>query len=45
MALPERPAERHRQVAGLFTDKVRRTRSWDAPSPVAAGPPATSCAT
>ena len=34
MALPDRPAERHRQVAGLFTDRVRGTRSWDAPSPV-----------
>ena len=29
------PAERHRQVAGLFTERVRGTRSWDAPSPVA----------
>lgn len=35
MALSERPAERHRQVAGLFTDRVRGARSWDAPSPVA----------
>jgi uncharacterized protein (TIGR03086 family) len=35
MALSDRPAERHRQVAGLFTDRVRATRSWDAPSPVA----------
>jgi hypothetical protein len=35
MALPDRPSERHRQVAGLFTDRVRGTRSWDAPSPVA----------
>jgi uncharacterized protein (TIGR03086 family) len=35
MALPERPAERHRQVAGQFTDRVRGTRFWDAPSPVA----------
>src|ERR1700719_210157 len=35
MGLPDRPAERHRQVAGLFTDRVRGTRSWDAPSPVA----------
>jgi uncharacterized protein (TIGR03086 family) len=34
MALPDRPADRHRQVAGLFTDRVRGTRSWDAPSPV-----------
>jgi uncharacterized protein (TIGR03086 family) len=35
MALSDRPAERHRQVAGLFADRVRGTKSWDAPSPVA----------
>jgi uncharacterized protein (TIGR03086 family) len=35
MALSDRPAERHRQIAGQFTDRVRGTRSWDAPSPVA----------
>jgi len=35
MTLPELPADRHRQVAGLFTERVRGTRSWDAPSPVA----------
>ena len=34
MALSDRPAERHRQVAGLFTERVGGTRSWDAPSPV-----------
>jgi uncharacterized protein (TIGR03086 family) len=34
MALSDRPAERHRQVAGLFTERVGATRSWDAPSPV-----------
>ena len=34
MTLPDVPAERHRQVAGLFTDRVRGTRSWDAPAPV-----------
>jgi uncharacterized protein (TIGR03086 family) len=34
MTLPELPADRHRQVAGLFTDRVRGTGSWDAPSPV-----------
>ncbi|MEU8178532.1 TIGR03086 family metal-binding protein [Microbispora hainanensis] len=34
MALPDHPAERHRQVAGLFTERVRGTRAWDAPSPV-----------
>jgi len=35
MALSDRPAERHRQVGQLFTDRVRGTRFWDAPSPVA----------
>ncbi|GAA2640110.1 TIGR03086 family metal-binding protein [Paractinoplanes durhamensis] len=35
MALSDRPAERHRQVAGLFTERVRGTRDWDAPAPVA----------
>jgi uncharacterized protein (TIGR03086 family) len=35
MALPEAPAERHRQIGGTFTDRVRGTRSWDVPSPVA----------
>ncbi|OLT10579.1 TIGR03086 family protein [Actinomadura sp. CNU-125] len=35
MALPEHPAERHRQVAGLFTERAQGTRSWDAPAPVA----------
>ena len=34
MALSDRPAERHQQVAGLFTERVRGTRSWDAPAPV-----------
>jgi uncharacterized protein (TIGR03086 family) len=34
MALPDEPAERHRQIAGLFTERVRGTRSWDAPAPV-----------
>ena len=34
MVLSDRPAERHRQVAGLFTEWVCGTRSWDAPSPV-----------
>ncbi|GIH22685.1 hypothetical protein Aph01nite_09950 [Acrocarpospora phusangensis] len=36
MALSDLPAERHRQIAGLFTDRVRATRSWDVPSPVPA---------
>jgi uncharacterized protein (TIGR03086 family) len=35
MTLPELPADRHRQVAALFTKRVRATPSWDAPSPVA----------
>jgi len=35
MALSDRSAERHRQIAGRFTDVVRGTRSWDEPSPVA----------
>jgi len=35
MALPDRPAERHREIGRVFTDRVRGTRSWDAPSPVA----------
>ncbi|WP_329069878.1 TIGR03086 family metal-binding protein [Amycolatopsis sp. NBC_01480] len=34
MALPEKPAERHREVAGRFTERVRDTQDWDAPSPV-----------
>ncbi|MFS2292673.1 MAG: maleylpyruvate isomerase N-terminal domain-containing protein [Actinomadura sp.] len=29
------PAERHRRIAGVFTGRVRGTRSRDAPSPVA----------
>ena len=35
MALSDRPAERHRQIGRVFTDRVRGTRSWTAPSPVA----------
>ncbi|GGK03909.1 hypothetical protein GCM10010123_37340 [Pilimelia anulata] len=35
MALPDPPAERHRQVSSGFTDRVRGARSWDAPAPVA----------
>ncbi|WP_169945970.1 maleylpyruvate isomerase N-terminal domain-containing protein [Microbispora sp. H11081] len=34
MALSDHPAERHRQVAGLFTERVRGVRSWDASAPV-----------
>jgi uncharacterized protein (TIGR03086 family) len=35
MALSDRPAERHREVGGAFTERVRATRVWDVPSPVA----------
>jgi len=35
MSLPEAPAERHRQIGGTFTDRVRGIRAWDVPSPVA----------
>jgi hypothetical protein len=35
MALSDRPAERHREIGRAFTDRVRGTRSWDVPSPVA----------
>ncbi|HEU5420666.1 MAG TPA: TIGR03086 family metal-binding protein [Streptosporangiaceae bacterium] len=35
MALSDHPAERHRQAGGLFTDRVRGTRNWDAATPVA----------
>jgi uncharacterized protein (TIGR03086 family) len=34
MALSDQPAARHRQVARSFTEKVRGTQNWDAPSPV-----------
>lgn len=35
MALPDRPAERHRAVAATFTERVQGTRDWDAAAPVA----------
>lgn len=35
MALSDRPAERHREVAGAFTARVLGARDWDAPAPVA----------
>jgi uncharacterized protein (TIGR03086 family) len=35
MALSDRPAERHREIGRVFTDRVRGTRSWDVSSPVA----------
>ena len=34
MAVSDRPAERHAQLAGAFTDRVRGTREWDVPAPV-----------
>jgi uncharacterized protein (TIGR03086 family) len=34
MASSDQPAERHRQLAGGFTDRVLGTRDWDAPAPV-----------
>ena len=35
MALPESPVDRHRAVAGTFADRVRATRDWEVPAPVA----------
>lgn len=35
MTVSDRPAERHREIGQVFTNRVRGTRSWDAPSPVA----------
>lgn len=35
MALSESPADRHREVAGAFEDRVVATRDWGAPAPVA----------
>ena len=37
MAIPDQPAERHRAIAGTFSDRVRGVTSdgWDAPAPVA----------
>jgi len=34
MAVSDRPAERHAQLAGVFTARVRGTREWDVPAPV-----------
>jgi uncharacterized protein (TIGR03086 family) len=34
MALSDRPAERHREIGRVFTEKVDGTRSWDVPAPV-----------
>ena len=35
MALPTDPADRHREIAAGFADRVRAVTDWDAPSPVA----------
>jgi uncharacterized protein (TIGR03086 family) len=35
MALSSRPAERHQEIGRVFTDRVRGTRSWEVPAPVA----------
>ena len=35
MAPSETPADRHRRYAGAFSDRVRGTRDWTAPAPVA----------
>jgi uncharacterized protein (TIGR03086 family) len=34
MAPLDGPAERHREICLVFTDRVRGTRMWDAPAPV-----------
>jgi uncharacterized protein (TIGR03086 family) len=34
MTLPTNEAERHREVAATFTDRVRGVRDWGAPTPV-----------
>ncbi len=34
MPLSDGPAERHREIAGGFADRVKGTRIWDAPAPV-----------
>ena len=34
MALTESPTERHREVAGVFADRVGATQDWEAPAPV-----------
>jgi uncharacterized protein (TIGR03086 family) len=34
MTMPDLPAERHREIGRVFTERVRGARSWDAPAPV-----------
>jgi uncharacterized protein (TIGR03086 family) len=35
MALSDRPADRHREIAGAFTERVVAAKHWGAPTPVA----------
>lgn len=35
MAIPDDPAERHRQIAAAFLEVASAVRDWDAPAPVA----------
>ena len=34
MAFSDVPAERHREIGGVFTERVDATKDWDAPAPV-----------
>jgi uncharacterized protein (TIGR03086 family) len=34
MAFSDDPAARHREIAGVFTDRVHGTHDWEAPAPV-----------
>ena len=34
MALSDQPAQRHREIGRVFTNKVNGTDSWDVPAPV-----------
>jgi uncharacterized protein (TIGR03086 family) len=34
MMLSDQPAQRHREIAGVFTDRVLGTRMWDTTAPV-----------
>ncbi len=44
MTLSDRPAERHRQIGQLFSQRVRGIQDWGAPSPVAGWLAAMWCA-
>ena len=43
MASSDQPAERHRQLAAGFTDRVLGTRDWDGRRRFRAGGPGTWC--